>query len=459
MKKLILYSLLSLFITIISFPQNSITKHHAFSGTVMLGVEAGATIGFTDYANPKPEVLGRAVIEYFFPTTSAGILGLKGFFSGGYVAGKDDNKNPSEFRATIVRIGGGISYTFSIQEAVFPYVFAGASYGWVNPSDRNNVELPYLRRTFEITRENYHAEVGVRFLLSDAINLNVNIGGEFSPADNWDAQPASGGNDMLIQGLVGFSYSIFTTTDADGDGVKDGDDQCPDTPEGVQVDLFGCPLDADGDGVPDYLDKCANTPANVKVDADGCPLDSDKDGVLDYLDKCPNTPAGVKVDAKGCPVDSDGDGVPDYLDNCPNTPKGVEVDAKGCTIEKEVIIIEKPAEVITLVLSGDTNFEFNKATLLPNAYASFKGIISTMKEHPDYKWEVGGHTDAIGSDSYNMRLSKQRAQAVVDYLVSQGVGRSNLTMVGYGERNPIATNDTDEGRSMNRRVEIKLLSK
>jgi len=82
-----------------------------------------------------------------------------------------------------------------------------------------------------------------------------------------------------------------------------------------------------------------------------------------------------------------------------------------------------------------------------------------MKEHPDYKWEVGGHTDAIGSDSYNMRLSKQRAQAVVDYLVSQGVGRSNLTMVGYGERNPIATNDTDEGRSMNRRVEIKLLSK
>jgi len=459
MKKLILYSLLSLFITIISFPQNSITKHHAFSGTVMLGVEAGATLAFTDYENLKPEVLGRAVIEYFFPTSSAGILGLKGFFSGGYIAGKDVNKVPDQFRATIVRIGGGISYTFSIQDAVFPYIFVGASYGWVNPSDKDKVELPYAGRTFEITRENYHAEFGVRFLLSDAINFNVNIGAELSPDDNWDGWPQGGANDFLIQGLAGFSYSIFTTQDADGDGVQDADDQCPDTPEGVQVDLFGCPLDADGDGVPDYKDKCANTPAKVKVDSDGCPLDSDKDGVLDYLDKCANTPAGVKVDAKGCPFDEDGDGVPDYLDNCPNTPKGVEVDAKGCTIEKEVIIIEKPAEVITLVLSGDTNFEFNKATLLPNAYASFKGIISTMKEHPNYKWEVGGHTDAVGSDSYNMKLSKQRAQAVVDYLVSQGVNRSSLTMVGYGERNPIATNDTDEGRSMNRRVEIKLLSK
>ncbi|MDP3684310.1 MAG: OmpA family protein, partial [Ignavibacteria bacterium] len=76
-----------------------------------------------------------------------------------------------------------------------------------------------------------------------------------------------------------------------------------------------------------------------------------------------------------------------------------------------------------------------------------------------YKWEIGGHTDGIGSANYNKKLSKQRAQAIVDYLVSQGAKRNNLIIVGYGKDNPVATNETLEGRSMNRRVEIKLLSK
>jgi len=105
--------------------------------------------------------------------------------------------------------------------------------------------------------------------------------------------------------------------DADGDGVADDLDECPDTPSGVEVDAKGCPLDADGDGVPDYLDECPDTPSGVEVDAKGCPLDADGDGVPDYLDKCPDTPAGIVVDAEGCPdltIDTDGDGVPDYIE-------------------------------------------------------------------------------------------------------------------------------------------------
>ncbi|MDP3683778.1 MAG: OmpA family protein, partial [Ignavibacteria bacterium] len=219
----------------------------------------------------------------------------------------------------------------------------------------------------------------------------------------------------------------------------------------------GCPLDADGDGVADNLDKCANTPSGVKVDAVGCPLDSDGDGVADYLDKCSDTPPGAKVDVNGCPLDSDGDKVPDYLDKCPNTPKGVQVDAEGCPIKKETVIVIKETE--TLVLSGDTNFEFNKSKLLPNAYTVLEGIITTMKEHPKYKWEIGGYTDGVGSVNYNKKLSKQRAQAIKDYLVSKGIAKNNLKIVGYGKDNPIATNETLEGRSMNRRVEIKLISK
>ena len=82
-----------------------------------------------------------------------------------------------------------------------------------------------------------------------------------------------------------------------------------------------------------------------------------------------------------------------------------------------------------------------------------------MTKHHDYKWEIGGYTDGIGSVNYNIKLSQKRAQAVVDYLVSKGVKMHNLNVVGYGKANPIATNETPEGRSMNRRVEIKVLSK
>lgn len=138
---------------------------------------------------------------------------------------------------------------------------------------------------------------------------------------------------------------------------------------------------------------------------------------------------------------------------------GVEVDSHGCPLKKETVVIVQPAIIESLVLSGDTNFEFNKSKLLPHAYTALDRLVVTMKENPNFTWEIGGHTDGIGSDSYNKNLSKQRAQSVVDYLLNKGVGRNKLNIVGYGKDNPIATNETVEGRSMNRRVEIKVLSK
>ena len=451
-------------------------KLHAFSGTLMIGTEVGMTLGYTDYTDTKPQVVGRGVLEYFFPTTSNGIFGLKGFYSAGYVGGKDIRKNPTEFRSTIVRIGGGVSYTFSIKESVFPYVFLGASYGWIDPKDKDGNFLPYGKRTFKISEVNYHGEAGLRFLLSDEISLNINGGVEFSPNDHWDGLPPFGNNDLLIQIMGGFTYSFFTQTDEDKDGVPDSKDQCPNTPPGVKVDEFGCPIDSDHDGVPDYKDKCPNTEAGLQVDENGCAIDSDHDGVPDKYDKCPNTPTGMKVnengcpdtdndgvyddqdrcpdtpagapvDATGCPKDSDGDGVPDYKDECPNTPKGKEVNEKGCEIKKDTVKVK-------LTLSGDTNFESGKATLLPNSYSTLNKLAETMKSNPDTKWKIEGYTDAIGSESYNLNLSKKRAQAVADYLISQGANSNNLQIIPMGESNPIATNKTPEGRAMNRRVEI-----
>jgi OOP family OmpA-OmpF porin len=239
--------------------------------------------------------------------------------------------------------------------------------------------------------------------------------------------------------------------DADGDGVYDGLDQCPDTPKGAKVDMNGCPMDSDGDGVYDGLDQCANTPKEAKgmVDSKGCPLDSDGDGVADYKDNCPNTPKACIVDASGCPVDSDGDNVCDGVDRCPNTKAGRQVDAFGCPISEFIPEPEKP-----VVLKG-VNFEFNKARLTPNAKTVLDQVAASLTERPDVKVEVAGHCDSKGSDAYNHKLSHSRAEAVMQYLISKGVPAGQLTAKGYGETMPIATNDTEEGRELNRRVELR----
>ena len=119
MKNFLLYTFLSLLFASISFSQIRNVKHHAFSGTVMIGAEAGMTLGFTDYANTKPQIVGRGILEYFFPTTSSGIFGLKAFMSAGYVGGKDSKKNPTVFRSTITRIGRGIFHTHSQSNSRF----------------------------------------------------------------------------------------------------------------------------------------------------------------------------------------------------------------------------------------------------------------------------------------------------------------------------------------------------
>jgi len=133
-----------------------------------------------------------------------------------------------------------------------------------------------------------------------------------------------------------------TITDADGDGVADGTDQCPDTPSGTPVGFDGCPdqsqIDFDGDGVPNDTDQCPDTSSGIPVLTDGCPdfsqIDTDGDGVTDDLDECADTPAGTPVLPDGCPdlaqIDSDGDGVIDSADQCPDTPPDTAVLPDGC---------------------------------------------------------------------------------------------------------------------------------
>ncbi|UCH85050.1 MAG: OmpA family protein [Candidatus Latescibacterota bacterium] len=243
--------------------------------------------------------------------------------------------------------------------------------------------------------------------------------------------------------------------DTDGDGVYDGIDKCPGTPKGAMVDRTGCPLDTDGDGVYDGIDRCPQTPKGVIVDRYGCGLDSDDDGVPDGLDRCPDTPKGAKVDKHGCPLDSDGDGVPDGIDRCPNTPPGTTVDKYGCTIRETEFL---DTGIFT---TSDILFEIGKSDIKPDSYPLLDRIGGSLVQWPELRIEIGGYTDSSGSTELNQRLSEQRAAAVLDYLAKKfpEIERSQFTTKGYGENDPIATNDTKEGRAKNRRVQFKILNK
>ena len=202
------------------------------------------------------------------------------------------------------------------------------------------------------------------------------------------------------------------------------------------------PRDTDGDGVPDSRDRCPGTPLGTKVNAEGC-ADSDGDGVVDTRDLCPGTPPGTPVDVNGC-SDIDGDGISDRVDSCPSSPAGQAVMTNGCAAEQSV------------VLDG-VNFEFNSAKLEVNAQRLLDRVGQSLRDSPTFIVELQGHTDNIGTDAYNLILSQDRANAVKAYLIGKGVEPERMVARGYGERQPIADNSTDEGRTRNRRVEMKVL--
>jgi OOP family OmpA-OmpF porin len=231
--------------------------------------------------------------------------------------------------------------------------------------------------------------------------------------------------------------------DSDNDGVLNAQDKCPTTPAGRKVNADGCELDGDNDGVVDALDQCPTTAPGRKVDHRGCDIDSDNDGVPNVFDNCPNTPAGQRVNDKGCVPDGDNDGVPDAIDLCPTTPTGDKVDAKGCTLLE------------TINLKGVV-FDMNSDKLRPESFAILDQAAETLKRYNYPKTEVGGHTDDIGNDDYNMKLSERRAKAVMQYLIGKGCPESSLSARGYGETQPIADNaPPPQGQLANRRVELR----
>src|SRR5690606_29406352 len=280
--------------------------------------------------------------------------------------------------------------------------------------------------------------------------FGLNIASDY----NWIPSSKSDYFDFF-QHTVGVTFR-FGNKDRDGDGIEDDVDACPDEP-GVPSDdpeCHGCP-DNDGDGICNNKDACpdeAGLPAS-ELNDNGCPIvDRDGDGILDDEDDCPDTP-GVESSIEGCNgcPDSDGDGVCDSKDQCPD--EFGTVANNGCPeIVDNCTDIQAIKDALKNVL-----FEYDSDKLTAQSMATLDQIapILTSDKIKNARWLVEGHTDSKGSDKYNMELSMRRAASVEAYLESKGVPASLLKSVGFGESLPITTNETDEGRARNRRVELK----
>ena len=233
--------------------------------------------------------------------------------------------------------------------------------------------------------------------------------------------------------------------DLDEDGVADRFDHCLNSAPGSKVDRYGCEADTDSDGVFDRNDECPNTPANTAVNFLGCEADEDKDQVLDSIDQCRDTPLGAKVDATGCSEDDDKDGVMNANDLCPGTPKGAAVNRFGCAAGQTVL--------------RSRNFPLNSIEIIIDPKLNLAEEAATMKKlGNDAVLLVIGHADSTGAADYNMTLSWARAEKGKEYVAEKfGVPADRIYIIGKGETEPVASNLTEQGRRLNRRIEMKIV--
>jgi len=450
-------------------------KHLKVALLALLLITGFSNVNAQDENNPWALGLGVNAID-FYPTNS-GLVGHGNWFDEFVNAGDHYNILPSVSKITVGRY---LNDGFSIEAAgtlnkiseVGDNTIAEVTYygldgalkydlnkivgdSWVNPYASVGGGYTWLNNSGTAT---FNAGLGIDFWFSENIGLNLETKYK---------------NTIESSIVHYFQHSLglvvkFGGVDTDGDGVYDKFDACPEV-FGL-AEYKGCP-DSDNDGVIDSKDDCPNTAGLAALN--GCP-DTDSDGIADKDDACP-TVKGTKAN-NGCP-DTDGDGIVDKDDACPEVagPAG----NKGCpwpdtdgdgVLDKDDNCVDQAGSAsnngcpeITTVevakleeLFKTVYFKTGKDVFTEDTPSKLETAAKIMAEYSTAKFTVSGHTDSTGSKKRNQELSESRANVVKNFLVSKGVSSSNLTVNGFGEDMPVASNNTRSGRSQNRRVEVKL---
>lgn len=354
-----------------------------------------------------------------------------------------------------VRITGEVGWLFRQRDAIGGLeiddelqLLAGANWSFTERLAliaEVSARLGLTGRTHDRDEMPVEVHAGLRYNASSSLSLDFGAGTGL----------VAGYGAPIARGFVVLRYTNEDEPCAAGpedyDGYQDGD--------------FCADPDNDGDGVPDDRDDCRNDAEDVDgfLDDDGCPeADNDADSFVDAADRCPLDGEDVDgfQDEDGCPEpDNDEDGVADVVDDCPLEPEDRDSfqDEDGCPEPGP-----RPAVVtITdtrILISERIYFEHNSDVIRSVSFPLLDQVASVIVDLPGQrKIRVEGYSDSQGEDAYNLDLSYRRARSVVEYLRQRGVPESRLSYVGYGEVNPVAPNDSIEGRALNRRVEFTIL--
>ena len=393
--------------------------------TVSRHVGAGFTFGVTGSVNKITKMVNRSEVNpKDFVVTNPGDLSYYGV--DGIIKYSFMEMINSKVIDPSLHIGGGYSWIGDYNGGT-----ANGGFGltfWFTETVGLSLQST-LKKSFNDNRDNFPTHI------QHQAGLTFKFGGKDTDGDGiYDKDDAC----PEVKG----PKELNGCPDTDGDGILDKDDACPDV-AGL-AEFQGCP-DQDGDGVQDSADACIDV-AGLKS-LQGCP-DADGDGIADKDDKCP-TVKGPKEN-NGCPwPDTDGDSVLDKDDRCPEV-KGT-VANNGCPEISEEQISRLNAYAKTIL------FNSGKSTFKQETYAVLQSITAILKEYPTTRFSIEGHTDSDGKDAMNQKLSEDRAAAVKNYLLENGISSERLSSSGFGEGKPIDTNKTAKGKANNRRVEVKLI--
>jgi len=412
-------------------PATSTTTFRTWS----IGVNAGVLTpvsplgGKNDFSNNKSGFgYGLYIKKQFTPYFSLRLDGVRGKLKGdnteAYESGAVNNSPVSAFDTELSYSGSlnAVVNMFNIdmfkkENTLQLYASAGAGIAGYKPTITTASGTSLYAGDKNIHELIIPVGLGAKFKISDAVNLDLGWTINFVDGDNLDGYYRNG-NDKYSYAYAGLEFAL-------GSGKQlafhnpvaltyDEALKAKQTAEGLKSDL--------------NAQKADN--AKLRAELNDILKDSDGDGVADKLDKCPDTPAGTVVDGSGCPL---------------KTPEKV--------VEK-VIVTEEDRKVVNEAIKN-LEFDLGKATIRSKSYASLNRVAALLIQK-NFSLKLAGHTDNTGSKELNLRLSKDRAESVKAYLVSQGANASRIEATGYGMGQPIATNKTAAGRQQNRRVEFTL---
>ena len=425
--------LAGLFAGTVAMAQEPATSTSQFR-TWSIGVNAGALTplsplgGKNDFSNNKTSFgYGLYIKKQFTPYFSLRLDGVRGKlkadnsepFESGLV-----NSSPVTAFETQLEYSGSLNAVvnmfnidmFKKENALQLYTSIGAGLAGYKPTITTPAGTTEFAGGKTIKELIIPVGVGAKFKVSDGINIDLGWTINYVDGDNLDGLHRGPANDKYNYGYAGLEFALGT-----GKQLAFHNPVAATYDEALAAKNTANALKSDLDA-----QKAEN--AKLRSEMNDLLKDTDGDGVADKLDKCPGTPAGTVVDGSGCPLVA---------------PK-----------PQVTIVTEEDRKVVNEAIKN-LEFDLGKATIRSKSYASLNRVAALLVEK-NFSLKLAGHTDNTGSKELNLRLSKERAESVKAYLVSQGANASRIEATGYGMGQPIATNKTAAGRQQNRRVEFTL---